>query len=287
MKLALISKKGGVGKTTTTVNLAAGLARLGHRVLLVDLDSQASASLSVGLGRGSMAPGAADLLLGTSSAHEVVHATATPNLSIIPATPDLIHADFELGGYRAKERRLADRIAPLAGEFDFILFDCPPSLTLLPLNALVAADGFLVPVVPQYLAWEGVENLLSAAERITARAGTKTPLLGLLLTMVDYRLRLTRETVDALRSRYGPQVLAVEIRVNVRLSEAPAAGQPIFEFDPTATGAIAYELLTEEVLLRCGHGRPAAPVVPAPTTDSEPASEPVLTTEYEPPGEPR
>ncbi len=259
MIVALVSKKGGVGKTTTTVNLAAALARRGRRVLLVDLDSQGSASLSLGLGRGTSDRSAADILLGDTSVRDAIRPTATPGLDLVPASVDLLHADLELGVLRQKERRLADRIAPVRDDYDFIFLDCPPSLSLLPVNALVASDGFIVPVVPQYLAWEGVSNLVAAAQRLTSRVGVKAPLLGLLLTMVDYRLKATRSTVDAIREGFGTEVFAVEIRVNVRLAEAPGAGQTIFDYDPHATGAVAYSLLAEEFLLRLPNRSAPAP----------------------------
>lgn len=259
MILAFLSKKGGVGKTTSAVSLSAALARMGFRVLLGDLDSQASASLSVGLERADLGRSMSDVLLGDLPAEAAIHVTSTPRLEIIPASADLISADMELGSLRNKELRLATRLAPIAERYDFILLDCPPSLTLLPINALVAAQGIVVPVSPQYLAWAGLENLLDAAARISARAGARTRLLGLLLTMVDYRLKAAQENVEALRERYGSKVFNVEIRTNVRLAEAPGAGRPIFEYAPEATGAKAYALLAEELLYRCGLERPAAP----------------------------
>jgi chromosome partitioning protein len=250
MIVAMVSKKGGVGKTTSAVNLSAGLARRGCRVLLVDLDSQGSASLSLGLARGDSERSAADVLLGEIPMRDAVRPTSTPGLDLVPASIDLLHADLELGVLRQKDRRLADRLAPLRDAYDFILVDCPPSLSLLPVNALVACDAFIVPVVPQYLAWEGVAHLVAAAERLAARTGVKAPPAHLLLTMVDYRLKATRTTVDAIRQTFGNQVFGVEIRVNVRLAEAPGTGRTIFDYDPTATGAAAYALAAEELLLR-------------------------------------
>lgn len=265
--LALVSKKGGVGKTTTAVTLAAALAREGRKVLLIDLDSQASASLSIGLSRDQFSPGAADVLLGELPLAEAIHSTSTPGLHVVPASADLISADFELGGFRHKEVRLVRRLEPVRDDYDFVFLDCAPSLSLLAVNALVAADGFIVPAAPQYLAIQGLENLLDGVDRLTARVGRRTPLVGVLLTMVDYRLRATRDNVDEVRRRLGRQVFAVEIRINVRLAEAPASGEPIFDYAPEATGARAYELLTEELLLRC---RSLLPAEPAPAAAVEP-----------------
>ncbi|HEX4955709.1 MAG TPA: ParA family protein [Thermoanaerobaculia bacterium] len=257
MILSLLSKKGGVGKTTTAVSLAASFAHRGHSVLLIDLDSQASASLSVGLAREDFNPSSADVLLGRVPAREARRPTAIPRLQLIPASSDLLGVDLELGGFRNKERRLAERLESLRDEHELIVIDCPPSLSLLPINALVAADRFLLPIVPQFLAAEGLDNLLSAAHRITSRVGSRTELLGMLLTMVDYRLRSVRETVTQLRESYGSKVLAIEIRINTRLAEAPAAGRTIFDFDPGSAGARAYDLLTDEIGPLLGLVRPA------------------------------
>jgi chromosome partitioning protein len=250
MITALISRKGGVGKTTTAVNLSAALAAQGLRVLLVDLDSQASASLSLGIDRASLAPSSADVMLGGLPANQAVRETAIPGLHLITASVDLIQAESELAVFRGKETRLRSALAPIVRDYDFIFLDCPSSLSLLPVNAVVAANAFVVPVVPQFLAVTGVKNLLAAAERTAWDHGSRVRPLGLLLTMVDYRTKATRRTVDELRAEHGNLVFAIEIRINTRLAEAPAAGQTIFQYDRHAKGAAAYKLLAGEFLLR-------------------------------------
>ena len=271
MIIALISRKGGVGKTTTAVNLSAALARRGKRVLLIDLDSQASASMSLGVERSALAPSAADVLAKGLAADQAVRHTAIPGLDLITASVDLMHAEVDLAPFRSREARLRSMLAPLAGAYEFVFIDCPSSLSLLPVNAVVASDAFLVPVVPQFLAASGIHNLIAAVQRMAWDAGVRTRPLGVLLTMVDYRTRATRETVDQIRTELGNLVFAIEIRINTRLAEAPRAGQSIFQYDPAATGAAAYQLLAEELLLRCAPpgGTPSEPEAEEPTNSRD------------------
>jgi chromosome partitioning protein len=250
--IAVVSSKGGVGKTTSTVSLAAALARIGHRVLLVDLDSQASASLSVGLDRGELHPSSADVLLKSMPAQEAIRATRTPGLDVLPASVDLTSVEGDLGSLRAKELMLRKALERVREDYDFVLVDCPPGFGLLSRNALAAADGYLVPTVPQFLAVEGVEALMEAVDRLSWRCQQRIRLYGILPTVVDLRTRTVREMLERLRAQFGNKVFAVEVRINVRLAEAPALGKTIFEHDPTCVGAHAYELLAEELLIRLG-----------------------------------
>lgn len=252
MITALVSRKGGVGKTTTAVNLGAALADMGKRVLLVDLDPQASASMALGVPREQLFPSSADVLLGGMATWEAVRPTSTAGLYLITASADLQRAESELGVFSKKEGRLRAALAPLVERYDHILLDCASSLSLLPVSALVASQAFIVPACPQFLSVAGVTNLISTADRVAWTAGNRTLPLGILLTMVDYRTSLSRRTVDRIRAEHGPLVFAIEIRINTRLAEAPEAGQTIFEYDSGATGAEAYRLLADEFLLRAG-----------------------------------
>jgi len=247
---AVLNRKGGVGKTTTAVNIAAAVAAQGYRVLLIDLDSQASTSLSLGVPRWALAPSSADVLLNSTPAVEAVRATRVMGLHLMTASTDLSSVDRELSPLPNREGRLQSALRPIRDRYDYIMIDCPSVSSLAPLNALVAADYFIVPVVPHYLAIEGVRNLCSSADRLLARLGVPTRLLGIVLTMVDYRTKTTRDNVARMREEFGNSVFGVEIRINIRLAEAPAAGQTIFEFDDSSTGADAYRLLGEEFLMR-------------------------------------
>lgn len=250
MIVAVISKKGGVGKTTTSVSLGAALALEGRRVLVVDLDPNAGASLSLGLDKSQLAPGAADVLLRRLPAWRAVRRTEIEGLSILPASVDLRHAEHELSPLTNKERILAERLEAVAGGYDHIFLDCPSSMGILTLNALVAAEAFLVPTTPHFLALEGLEYLIATAERLTWSAGRRIRFLGIVLTSVDYRVHTTRAILTRIRRRFGAQVFAVEIRINFSLAEAPAFGQTVFQYRPNSTGAQSYRLLAEEFIMQ-------------------------------------
>ncbi len=248
MITADISKKGGVGKTTTSVNLAAALARMGRRVLVIDLDPNAGASMSLGVPRIELGPSSADLLLRDVPPAALIRPTAVDRLYLMTASVDLRGAEVELDKLPRKDAVLAGRLAEIRHDYDFVFIDCLSSIGLLTRNAIVAADTFLVPAMPQFLAVDGLEQLIDVARRVALSAGKRTDLAGILLTMADYRLKVTRGIVDHLRRRFGQQVFVVEVRTNVSLAEAPAFGQTIFQYKPYATGARAYQLLAEEFL---------------------------------------
>jgi len=248
--IALVNNKGGVGKTTSAVNLAAGLVAAGRRVLLADLDAQGSASLSLGLTRADLSPGSAEVILDGHPIREAIRPTSVKGLDILPGSMALASADLVLSAVAGREVVLKDALTPIRGDYDFTVLDCPPSLGLLTVNALTAADFFIVPVTPDYLSLEGLVNLLDAVERIKKGIGKAAGLLGILLTMADYRLNVTEEIGQMIRGYYGRLVFKAEIRGNVRLKEAPSFGKTIFDYDNGSAGAEAYRQLTKEVLKR-------------------------------------
>ena len=247
--VAVVNNKGGVGKTTSAVNLSAGIAA-GKRVLLLDLDAQGSASLSLGLTRGDLSPGSAEVILDGHPIREAIRPTSVKGLDILPGSMALASADLVLSAVAGREVVLKDALTPILGDYDFTVLDCPPSLGLLTVNALTAADFFLVPVTPDYLSLEGLVNLMDAVERIKAGIGRAADLLGILLTLADYRLNVTEEIGRMIRGYYGRLVFKSEIRGNVRLKEAPSFGKSIFDYDNGSAGAEAYRELTKEVIQR-------------------------------------
>ena len=248
--LALVNNKGGVGKTTSAVNLAAGLAAEGLRVLLCDLDAQGSASLSLGLSRADLSPGTAEAILDGLPIRDAVRPSYVEGLDILPGSMDLASADLGLSDVDGREAVLKAALSPVLPDYDFAVLDCPPSLGLLTVNALTAADRFIIPITPDYLALEGLVNLMDAVERIRAGIGTAAAPLGILLTLCDYRLNVTTEIRDMIRRHYGRLVFKTEVRVNVRLKEGPSFGKTIFDYDAGSAGADGYRALTKEVLRR-------------------------------------
>jgi chromosome partitioning protein len=248
---ALVNQKGGVGKTTTVINLGAYLAEAGQRVLLVDMDPQASTTSGIGAGRNRETASIYEVLVKQDvSLHDVVVKTSLPNLSLVPSTQDLAAAEVELVDLPEREHRLWKAIESARAHHDYILIDCPPSLGLLTVNALVAADGVLIPVQCEYLALEGLSQLLNTIKRVRTRLNPKLDIAGVVLTMYDSRTRLAGAVVQDVRTHFPKQVFQTIIARNVRLSEAPSRGQSILEYDPTSPGALAYRALAEEVMSR-------------------------------------
>ena len=245
--LPVINNKGGVGKTTTTVNVAAGLARLGRRVLLVDLDCQASASLSLGVGRGDLEPSSAAVLFGQVPLHEAIRATPVPGLDLLPASMELASADIRLAQSRRRSTRLAEVLRPARAEYDHILIDCAPSTSLLNINAIVAADSLLVPLSPSYLSLEGLISFGETIRRVRGAMGSIAPILGMALTMVDPDDQDARKIIDAIKGRFGGKVFTTTIRPCQELVGAPERSQTIFDYAPDSTGAEDYASLTQEV----------------------------------------
>lgn len=248
--ISVSNQKGGVGKTTTSVNLAAALARAGHRTLLVDLDPQGNASSALGVARDSAAFGIADAILGLESISRGIVPTAHENLELAPATPSLVGVDVELVAMSNREKRLSFALAELPSDYAYVIIDCPPSLGLLTLNALAASDSVLVPLQAEYHAMEGLGELIRTIGVV--RRGTNPKLVreGVLITMYDGRTNLCRDVETQARSVLGAEVFETVIPRAVRLAEAPSHGKTIFGYDPTSKAAQAYSALAAEVVRR-------------------------------------
>jgi chromosome partitioning protein len=252
---ALVNQKGGVGKTTTAINLGTALAAMGKTALVVDLDPQGNASTGLGIERAQRARGTYEMLLGGVAASDAIVQTDIPRLSIIPSSVDLAGAEIELVNTERREHRLAEAFAGIAGRFDYILIDCPPSLNLLTLNALVASDALIVPLQTEFYALEGLSYLVQTVERVKRAFNNRLELAGIILTMFDRRNSLSEQVAQDVRTHFAQTVFKTIIPRNVRVSEAPSYGLPVLIYDHRCLGAQAYIQLAAEFLKRFDGGR--------------------------------
>ncbi|HNT39941.1 MAG TPA: AAA family ATPase [Rubrivivax sp.] len=246
------NQKGGVGKTTTTVNLAAGLAQLGQRVLVVDLDPQGNATMGSGVDKRALPLSVYDVLLGQASIAEARQASPKGGYDVLGANRELAGAEVELVDLEARERRLKSALVEVAGAYDFVLVDCPPSLSLLTLNGLCAAHGVIVPMQCEYFALEGLSDLVNTIRRVHANLNPELEIIGLLRVMFDPRVTLQQQVSKQLESHFGDKVFDTVIPRNVRLAEAPSYGQPGVVFDASSKGAQAFVSFARETVARLG-----------------------------------
>jgi chromosome partitioning protein len=248
--LAITNQKGGVGKTTTAVNLAAGLAHLGERVLLVDLDPQGNATMGSGIDKRSLKTSVYQVLLGQAQCSAAIQASPCGGYDLIPANRELAGAEVEMVGFEQRETRLKEALRALNGGYDDVLIDCPPALNLLTVNALAAADAVIIPMQCEYFALEGLTDLVNTIKKVKAGLNPRIEIEGLLRVMFDPRNTLAQQVSDQLKGHFGAKVFDTVIPRNVRLAEAPSHGLTALAYDRSAKGAQAYLKLAEEYIAR-------------------------------------
>lgn len=248
--IPVVNNKGGVAKTTTSINLSVGLARQGKRVLLIDLDSQGSASLALGVPRAQLNPSTADVLFGDSSLDQSIRDLSIPNLDLLTGSLRLSNADTRLGSTKHREQHLKRIVDDVNDRYDVVIIDCAPSTSLLTINALVAADGFIIPVSPSYLSLEGVISLGEVVHNVRQNMGEAAPVLGVLMTRVPKRDADAEAIIEQVRQHYGGKVFDTVIHKDPALEAAPGHGESIYEHASDSQGAAEYEALTREVIDR-------------------------------------
>ena len=248
--IAIINQKGGVGKSTTAINLSAALGEMGKQVLLVDLDPQGNATSGLGIEKGQLSVCVYDVLLNDVPIQDAIIPDVCPGLDLVPATINLAGAEVELVSEMARENRLKDAVGTMRGRYDYIFIDCPPSLGLLTVNALVGTDKLIIPIQTEFYALEGVTKLLESMKRVKSRLNPSLDIFGILLTMYDGRTTLSRQVAAEVRNYFTDQVFETIIPRTVKLSEAPSYGMPIIQYDPSGKGAAAYKELAKEVVNR-------------------------------------
>ncbi|HJC04437.1 MAG TPA: AAA family ATPase [Candidatus Ligilactobacillus avistercoris] len=246
--IALANQKGGVGKTTTAVNLGACLNELGKRVLIVDTDAQGNATSGIGISKGDIQHDIYDVLVNGMGLEGVIMPTSRPHLDVVPATLQLSGAEIELASQIGREQRLADALEPVADRYDYVLVDCPPALGILTINAFTACDSILIPVQSEYYALEGLSQLMKTIQLVKKHYNADLHVEGVLLTMLDARTNLGNEVVTEVQKFFKDRVYTTIIPRNVRLSEAPSHGQAVIDYDRTSRGAVGYMALAKEVL---------------------------------------